>query len=208
MVSACARQLAAYRGPQQRPRAAVPGAAKPPRRPRALSGQNQAPRNRSEAEVSRSRRVWASGCVSPTGARRDRSRDHPDRAEGGKRGQRSGAGAIQYREGGAVQLGCSPPARRRRAALEADGSDESLLLEETSASNAWPRSRPRTAGRTHALSRTGRPPGSAELSAPWLAPAQLASASPSPRSRPSRASGPTRCCPYRCRAHPVCCGCR
>jgi hypothetical protein len=33
-------------------------------------------------------------------------------------------------------LECSPPARQRRAALEADGSDESLLSEETSASNA------------------------------------------------------------------------
>jgi len=46
-----------------------------------VTGLNQATRNRSEAEVSRSRRVWASGCVSPTGARRDRSRDRPDRAE-------------------------------------------------------------------------------------------------------------------------------
>ena len=34
-----------------------------------VPGQNQAPRNRSEAEIPRSRRVWASGCVSPTGAR-------------------------------------------------------------------------------------------------------------------------------------------
>jgi len=32
-------------------------------------GLNQAPRNRSEAEIPRSRRDWASGCVSPTGAR-------------------------------------------------------------------------------------------------------------------------------------------
>jgi len=32
-------------------------------------GPNQAPRNRSEAEIPRSRRVWASGCVSPTGTR-------------------------------------------------------------------------------------------------------------------------------------------
>ena len=77
-------------------------------------GLNEAPRNRSEAEVSRSRRVWASGCVSPTGARRDRPSGHPDRAEEGKRGQRSGIGAIQNREGGAASPECSPPARQRR----------------------------------------------------------------------------------------------
>ena len=41
---------------------------------------------------------------------------------------------------------CSPPARRRRAALEADGSDESLLSEETSAENARPRAMPAAAG--------------------------------------------------------------
>jgi len=33
-----------------------------------VTGLNQAPRNRSEAEIPRSRRDWASGCVSPTGA--------------------------------------------------------------------------------------------------------------------------------------------
>ena len=36
-----------------------------------------------------------------------------------------------------------PPARRRRAAGEVDGSDESLLSEETSAEAAW--QRPKTA---------------------------------------------------------------
>ena len=36
-------------------------------------------------------------------------------------------------------LDCSPPARRRRAAGEGDGSDESLLSEETLAEAAWPR---------------------------------------------------------------------
>jgi len=116
-----------------------------------VTGQDRAPRNRSKAEVSRSRRVWASGCVSPTGARRDRSRDRPDRADGGKRGQRSGIGAIQYREGGAVSLDCSPPARQRRAAGEVDDSDESLLSEETSAEAAWPRSQTADGGRTRAL---------------------------------------------------------
>jgi len=33
MAVACDRQIAAYRGPQQRPAAAAPRAAKPPRRP-------------------------------------------------------------------------------------------------------------------------------------------------------------------------------
>jgi len=80
-----------------------------------VTGLNRAPRNRSAAEIPRSRRVWASGCVSPTGARRDRSCDRPDRVDGGKRGQRSGIGAIQYRVGGAALFECSPPARRRRA---------------------------------------------------------------------------------------------
>jgi len=44
-------------------------------------------------------------------------------------------------------LECSPPARRRRAALEAGASDESLLSEETSAENAWPRSKIADGGR-------------------------------------------------------------
>ena len=42
----------------------------------------------------------------------------------------------------------SPPARRRRAALEGDGSDESLLSEETSTENAWPRSKTADGGRS------------------------------------------------------------
>jgi len=75
-----------------------------------VTGLNRAPRNRSAAEIPRSRRVWASGCVSPTGARRNRSRDRPDRAEGGKRDQRSGIGAIQNRVG---VRPCSNAARRR-----------------------------------------------------------------------------------------------
>ena len=36
MVVACDRQIAAYRGPQQRPGATAPWAAQQPRRPRAL----------------------------------------------------------------------------------------------------------------------------------------------------------------------------
>jgi hypothetical protein len=46
-------------------------------------------------------------------------------------------------------LGSSPPARRRRAALEVDVSDESLLPEETSAENAWPRALPADGGLRH-----------------------------------------------------------
>jgi len=108
------------------------------------------PRNRSAAEIPRSRRDWASGCVSPTGARRDRSRDRPDRVEGGKRGQRSGIGAGWARG--------SPPARRRRAAGEVDGSDESLLSEETLAEPALPRSKIAAGGRAQTRVSSLRPP--------------------------------------------------
>ncbi len=66
-----------------------------------VPGPNQAPRNRSEAEIPRSRRRWAYDGVSPTGARRDRPSGRPDEAEGGKRRHRSGAGAITYKVGGA-----------------------------------------------------------------------------------------------------------
>jgi len=47
-------------------------------------------------------------------------------------------GAGKKELDGVLPLECSPPARRRRAALEVDGFDESLLSEETSAENAWP----------------------------------------------------------------------
>jgi len=50
-------------------------------------------------------------------------------------------------EEGAALLEGSPPARQRRAAGEVDGSDESLLSEETSAENAWPRSQTADGGR-------------------------------------------------------------
>jgi len=109
-------------------------------------GPNKAPRSRSEGEAERSRRVWASGCVSPTGARRDRSGDRPDRAEGGKRGQRSGIGAIPYREGVAVLLECSPPARRRRARALTGGTEERSRSEGTTVSDRGRGRRPRAAG--------------------------------------------------------------
>jgi len=46
-------------------------------------------------------------------------------------------------------VGSSPPARRRRVAGEVDGSDESLLTEETSAEDAWPRAKTAGGGRAH-----------------------------------------------------------
>ena len=48
---------------------------------------------------------------------------------------------------GVPQLECSPPARRRRAAGEADGTEESLLSEGTATENAWPRSQTADGGR-------------------------------------------------------------
>jgi hypothetical protein len=48
---------------------------------------------------------------------------------------------------GVPPLECSPPARRRRAAGEAAGSEESLLSEGTSAEAAWPRSQTVDGGR-------------------------------------------------------------
>jgi len=72
---------------------------------------------------------------------------HPDRAEGGKRGQRSGIGAIPYREGGADLLECSPPARLRRAAGEVDATDERLRSEGAMTEAAWPRALPADGGR-------------------------------------------------------------
>jgi len=60
-------------------------------------------------------------------------------------GRGVGAGKMKFE--GVGPLECRPPARQRRAALEADGSDESLLSEETSASNAWPRSKTADGGR-------------------------------------------------------------
>ena len=51
---------------------------------------------------------------------------------------------------GVPPLECSPPARQRRAAGEVDGSDESLLSEETSAEAAWPRAKTADGGRAWA----------------------------------------------------------
>jgi len=76
-------------------------------------GQYETPRNRSVAEVSRSRRDWASGCVSPTGARRDRPSGRPDewREENAARGPEStrshtggrGCGLARMQPAGAPQ---------------------------------------------------------------------------------------------------------
>jgi len=51
-------------------------------------------------------------------------------------------------------VGGSPPARQRRAAGEAYGSDESLLSEEKSAETAWPRALPADGGRVEDGDRT------------------------------------------------------
>jgi len=94
-----------------------------------VTGLNQAPRRRSEAEAERSRRRWAYDGVSPTGVRRDRSGDRTDRAEGGKRRHRSGAGAITKKVGGGRRsAGGSPPARRRRVAGEVERDRRALAL--------------------------------------------------------------------------------
>jgi len=144
-ASAC--QMAAYRGPQQRPGGTAAGAAKPPRRPRAFQERTR-PRG-----IGAQRRFRDRDEFGPLGAflrlerRRDRPSGHPDREEGGKRSQRSGIGAIQYRVGGAALLECSPPARRRRAALEDGGTDERSRSEGTLSENAWPRSKTVAGGR-------------------------------------------------------------
>jgi len=52
-------------------------------------------------------------------------------------------------------LGCSPPARQRRAAGEVGGSDESLLSEETSAEAAWPQALPADGGRPRRFDQGG-----------------------------------------------------
>ena len=99
----------------------------------------EAPHDRSEAEVGRSRRGSAPGCVSPTGARRDRPRGRPDAAQGGKRAQGSGIGAILFKKGWAALSTKSPPARQRRAADEELRSDKSSLLEDRNSEDAVPR---------------------------------------------------------------------
>ena len=75
-----------------------------------VENRNRAPRNRSAAEIPRSRRDWASGCVSPTGARRDRPSGRPDewREENAARGPESARSNI----GRGVRR-CPDVARRR-----------------------------------------------------------------------------------------------
>jgi len=59
--------------------------------------------------------------------------------------------------GGVASPECSPPARRRRVAGEAYGTDENLLSEGASAEAAWPRSQTADGGRQgrQVLSRCG-----------------------------------------------------
>jgi len=61
---------------------------------------------------------------------------------------------MSIRVWGAASLECSPPARQGRAAGEVDGTDESLLSEETSAEAAWPRAQPADGGRPRRRPRT------------------------------------------------------
>jgi len=135
MAVACDRQVAAYRGPQQRPGVTAPGAAQPPRRPRGEQDRT-APRGFAAKRRFRDRDEFG-----PLGAflrlerGRDRPSGHPDRVEGGKRGQRSEIGAIPYREGGVASPECSPPARRRRARALTDGTEERVRSEGTTASD-------------------------------------------------------------------------
>ncbi len=69
------------------------------------------------------------------------------REENASRGPESARSQIG--RGGAALLGCSPPARRRRAAAEANGFDESLLSEGASVEDAWPGAQPADGGRAH-----------------------------------------------------------
>ena len=72
-------------------------------------------------------------------------------------------GAGKIKDEGVGPPECSPPARRRRAAGEADGTDESLLSEGAATEAAWPRApaRGRRAGTETEIKKTaarsGRP---------------------------------------------------
>ena len=112
MVRACARQIAAYRGPQQRPVAAAPWAAQPPRRPRALKDSTR-PR-----ETAAKRRFRDRAEFGPLDAflRLERGRDRPSghppterREENAARGPES----SRSQTGWGVRL--RPIAARRRA---------------------------------------------------------------------------------------------
>ena len=59
----------------------------------------------------------------------------------------AGSGGGKMEADSVSPLEGSPPARLRRAADEAAGSDESLLSEETAAEVAWPRSTTADGGR-------------------------------------------------------------
>jgi len=145
MVRACACQVAVYRGPQQRPGAAAPGAAKPPRRPRGWRDRT-APRG-----IGVKRRFRDRDEIGPLAAFLRLERGGTDlvivpterREENAARGPES---ARSHKGRGVRPRSNRPPARRRRAALEVDGSDESLLSEETSTENAWPWAQPADGG--------------------------------------------------------------
>jgi len=67
------------------------------------------------------------------------------REENAARGPESARSHTRW--AGRRSAGGSPPARRRHVAGKVDGSDESLLSEETLAENAWPRAKTADGGR-------------------------------------------------------------
>jgi len=106
--------MAAYRGPQQRPVATAPGAAKPPRRPRAFKDRTR-PRETGAQRRSRDRDE-----IGPLGAFLRLERGGTDllivpterREENAARGPESARSHTRW--GVCRSVGGSPPARRRR----------------------------------------------------------------------------------------------
>ncbi len=112
-----------------------------------VTGQNHAPRNRSAAEVSRSRRDWASGCVSPTGARRDRPSGRPDewREENAARGPES---ARSHTGGRGCGLARMQPAGAPKARSGANRRDRgTLAFRRRAGERPWPWSKTAGGGR-------------------------------------------------------------
>ena len=133
------------------------GAAQPPRRPRTFQAISAARRCRDPRRFRDRDEFGPLGAFLRLERGRDRPSGHPDRAEGGKRGQRSGIGAITYRVGGAALLECSPQARRRRARALAGGTEERLRSDGLSVSDRGRGPCPRTAGtETETETGTGR----------------------------------------------------
>jgi len=134
-------------------------------------GQDEAPRNRSAAEVSRSRRDWTSGCVSPTGARRDRPSGRPDEwreenaARGGEsarshigRGVRSRSDAARRRAEGALGHVGERPGPRSQTADGGRPGTETETGTETGQGRFCSRLRKRSGGSKPVIRKTSSPP--------------------------------------------------